>query len=346
MPTCGTNQEYACVYKQSGTQSTLNRYWTGSNTTQLMADYILGACSYFNLGGPWVLAIGEIEGGGSGNNWMQVVYPTAGNDFRNNFWTPNNVTSLSPTDAELKSINSLNAAWGAYWLSTMSTRSTTGYKAIGTLASSYNGWCSTSLCTPGTDITAYGWSVLFLAYGNKYKTLPTNHTFNGTQISIEEVGAPTTTTVYYSEPCTGAAGSCINVPSYGMYLSTLTFPRGRTSQSKQILLYANSPTDYVSGLGVDLYFVKNNINYGGTITQPQVTYDLNYAASAAQSQYIVVIGVGSSAASNLKARGLTAYSSYSAWSYGGFIDCGTGKTSTQAWTAARDNAVAANNAGF
>lgn len=345
MPTCGGNQEWACAYAHSGTKLTLNSYWTQGNPHYLMSDYILGACSYFNLGCPWVLAVGEMEDGGSGNNWMQVTYSTAGNDFRNNFWNPNNVTQLSPSDSELRSIDSLNAAWGAYWLSTRSTFGTTGYRAIGTLASAYNGWCSTSLCTPGTDITAYGWSVLFLAYGNGYKN-PTTHHFTGTQITIEQYGAPTTTTVYYSVPCSSAHGACINAPTYGMYLSNLSFPRGRNALGNQIVLFARTPTDYVSGLAVDLYFVRNNINYSGVITQPLVTYDVDYASRIVQSPYIVVIAVGSSAASALTARGITGYSSFSAWQPGGFIDCGTGRTSAQAWSCARDNAIAANNAGY
>ncbi|MCI7733729.1 MAG: hypothetical protein MSK39_02925 [Dysosmobacter sp.] len=319
------------------------KYWTANNDCKLMRDYINGACSQFNFAAPWMLAVGIMENGGTGSNWMQVTYGTARDTFVNDFWAPNNVTGeTAPSKSELETIDALNAVLSAYWMSLGSRSGKTNWEALGRLASAYNGW---GLASSNSGITAYGWSTLFLAYGKNYTNI-SSYKYQGAQYSAAGSNLPSNgiVTVYSTTPSPVGATS-IDVPEWTMTPSTLNYISGSNPDGKQIVLFANTDADYVSALNIVLHFYRNNIKYGGRITYPIVTRDINLATRIAKNYALAcVIAVGNSAYNALVSKNVTAYSTFSAYSTPGFV--GNTSTGKSAYVSARTSALAANSAGY
>lgn len=318
------------------------KYWTQDNAHLLMRDYIMGACSHFNIASPLLLGMGIMENGGTGNNWMQVTYSAAPSDFVTNFWSANNKTGeSSPTANELKQIDALNAVFSAYWLLKGSRSGKTNWEALGRLASAYNGWGAASA---NSGITAYGWSALFLAYGKSYSTI-SSYAYQGAQFSDKGTGLSSDTVSVYSTTPNPTGSKSIDVPTWSMVPKTASYFSGGNSAGKQIVLFAYTDSDYVSALNILLYFKRNSIKYGGVTTYPIVTRDLTLATNNAKySGLSCVIAVGNNAHLALKSAGLIAYSSFSNLKRPGYIGfTSTGKT---AYTDARTAAIAANNGGF
>ena len=318
-------------------------FWTQNNDYTLMRDYIIGACSYFNYPSPWMLGVGIMEEGTPGKNWMQLTVGDLYDSFISDFWNFNNKTEESvPTLAELEVIEALNAVAGTCWMTKQSRYGKSGWEALGMLAGGYNTW---KFADPGSGLTAYAWSTLFLAYGSKYTDV-TYRTYQGAQYSAKGTGLPSSglVKVYSSQPDT-TYGEMIDVPTWTMVPKTLSYFGGKNPNGKQIILFANGGMDYVSALNIVLYFKRKRIMYDGVITYPLVTSDADFAASNAKgTRNACVIAVGNNSYITLKNKGLTAYSSYPNLKFPGFIGgTATGKT---AYTDARTAAVAANNAGF
>jgi len=127
--------------------------------------------------------------------------------------------------------------------------------------------------------------------------------------------------------------------------STLNYISGSNPDGKQIVLFANTDADYVSALNIVLHFYRNNIKYGGRITYPIVTRDINLATRIAKNYALAcVIAVGNSAYNALVSKNVTAYSTFSAYSTPGFV--GNTSTGKSAYVSARTSALAANSAGY
>jgi len=66
-------QEWACAYTITGTaKSWPQTYWTQDTAHYMMSDHLIGAASWYGFDSPLFLVMGELEGGGSGSNWMQM----------------------------------------------------------------------------------------------------------------------------------------------------------------------------------------------------------------------------------------------------------------------------------
>ncbi|MGF0008609.1 hypothetical protein ACQRBP_14975 [Eubacteriales bacterium SGI.150] len=318
------------------------KYWTQDNAHLLMRDYIMGACSQFNIASPVMLGMGIMESGGTGSNWMQVTYSAAPSDFVSNFWDVHNKTGESaPTATELKQIDALNAVLSAYWLTKGSRGGKTNWEALGQLASAYNGWGAASA---NSGITAYGWSTLFLAYGKNYSSI-SSYTYQGAQYSDKGTGLSSDIVTVYSTTPNPTGAKSIDVPTWTMVPKTLSYFSGGNPNGKQIILFAYTDNDYVSALNILLHFKRKSIKYGGVITYPVVTRDLTLATNNAKNSGLsCVIAVGNNAHLALKGAGLTAYDSFSNLKRPGYIGfTSTGKT---AYTDALAAAIAANNGGF
>lgn len=341
------NMSLVTMYAISGTNPTTTKkqsavYWTQSKDYMLMRDYIIGACSYFDFASPWMLGVGIMESGGSGNNWMQLSSQTIPNDFINNFWSVHNVTGVTePAFDELKSIDALNAVCAAYWMTRQSRYQKNGWEALALLASGYNGWTALS-GTPGSSPTAYGWSTLFLAYGANYSTV-SSYKYQGAQVSVKGTGIPSNNivTVYSTMPNpTGPVKK--EVPTWTMNTQTLTSISGTNSNGKQIILFASVSMDYVSALTIDLYFKR----YIQNAICPLVTTDRALVTSIVKSanKNLCVIAVGDGAHSALAAEGLVGYDSLAHLKYPGYVS-GRG-VGVKAYSAALSLAINAHNAGY
>jgi hypothetical protein len=302
-----------------------------------MADYMVGACSRFNLYSGAGLALGVQEGGGTGNNWLQLG-SSAVSVFQS-LWAANNGTGQpTPSASQVDAIDSLNAAAGIYYLSTRGDCGYSNWQGLQARYSAYNGLCSGCSC-PYPQ--AYAWSCLFLAYGNGYGV--SGYTYDGAWYPASPSG---TQTKYHNSPC--GPGAYINPPTFSVSYGLRTIPLGSNSNGKQIVLLATENVDYVSSLQV-------NVNlYGSPYRQAMVTSDADFAARVTQNYSYVVVCVGGPAVTAINSSasrlGLqcVSFSSFSAWeaspSYG-YVNC-AGATRSQSYSEANTQTFDASQAGW
>lgn len=60
----------ACAYDEQSTTDTLVNYYAQGVAYKMMADYLAGIAAYSGIQTLLAMAIGELENGGPGNNWM------------------------------------------------------------------------------------------------------------------------------------------------------------------------------------------------------------------------------------------------------------------------------------
>lgn len=329
----------ACAYDATYSTDSIYLYYFGSSSIyyERMADYLVGAAAFQNIRPQIALALGDLESGGPGGNWLQLD-STAVSDFLT-YWSQHNNTGLTPpSSSKITSLDSLNAAAGVWWLQQKTNCGYSDWRGLISKCSSYNGICSACSCPYET---AYGWSALFLAFGSNYPV--SSYTYQGARYPT----GPSQTQNKYLNPNCGAAHS-ITVPSFSVSTTVRTTPYGRNANSKQIVLLAGVAGDYISCLQMNI-----NLQASG-VMEPVVTADATFAAQAAQHPRICVIAVGAQAVSNIQSAcsslGLTcnSYSSFSAWEAGGstgYINA-SGSTGTDSYNLGNSAASSAGSAGW
>jgi|GEM_PF-3283538 len=182
---------------------TLASYYGQSQRHRRMADYLVGACAYFNLQAAIGHAMGAIEDGVSSPqrwvetrplsaNWMQLSLPIIRDGFLQDYWQPNNATGLpAPDPDDVFRFDVLNAAVGIWYLCSLSPGSFgdggLSYKSAMFKAMQYNwgpeyAWpANKAVYKPekwgGTfKPSAYAWTMAFLAWGNGYAVPDTQYT--------------------------------------------------------------------------------------------------------------------------------------------------------------------------
>lgn len=296
---------YACAYNSEAVADTLATYYGQDAVYQRMADYLVGAASQFDLQSVMALAIGRLEGGGPGNNWLQLG-DFAATGFIENYWSRYNRTGLpAPTVAQVQRVDQVNAAAGIYWYVQGPDCGQTGWQALLSRSSAYNGVCT---CTCPYS-TAYGWSSLFFAFGREYSQIHSDAYF-GTHY----VTAPTgTQTAYLNQSC--GPGRDITVPPFATTRTLRDNPWGRNGQGRAIVLLAKTPGDFVSALQVDI----NQYNHG--YMAPVVTADAEFAVRSTLDLGVCVIAVGNQAVIEMELRaqelkiGVHAHANVASWRY-------------------------------
>jgi len=341
-----------CAYDHYTSTDTLATYFAIDARHQRMADYLVGSASAFNLENQLPMAIAAIEQGADYSpyyNWMQLSVGSAAQSFVNWYNASNQTGQAALTTTNVEYCDAINAAAGTYWLSQEGDCSRTDWTGAISQASSYNGTCG---CGCPID-TAYGWTAMFLAYGNGY-AIPAYTYVDG----YYPTGPTGTQTKYVTVNSSGACGgpSTIDPPVFTPTYETRSATYGANASGKQIAILTGSTVDYVSGLQVALDMfsqVNTNINTG-VWASPMVLMGTYYAARMTQNQSSnMVIVLGPSAKTGIdnacSALGLTcvAYSSYSAWASGsqpGYVDC-SGGTDQQNYSSAHNNAFTAAQTG-
>lgn len=264
---------YACAYGETDYGSTLASFYAQGAEWERMADYLVGSASQFNIRSPILLALGELEDGGPGNNWLQLD-STAIANFQT-YWAKYNATGVAtPTTAQVTAIDSVNAAGAGRWYTQQNDCGYTNWQGLLSRSSGYNSTCGCAC--PLT--TAYGWTSLFLGYGDQYDTVDTMD-----YVGAFYVTGPTDTQHRYLL-CGSSAD--LAVPGFSTTRITRTKPYGRNGSNLQIVLLTKDDTDYISALQVDI----NQYNSG--YVQPMVTDDALFAARSTQDFNICVIAVG------------------------------------------------------
>ena len=301
----------ACSYNGSAPSDKLATFYGQGESWALMADYLVGAASQFDIRSPIALAIGALEEGGVGTNWMQLE-PGTISDFQSEFWGPNNQTGQNPPSAsDIEAIDSLNAAAGIWWYLQKKKYCTdvSDWQALLSMSSAYNSICGCSC----PYATAYGWSSLFLAYGNDYTTVP-----NINYVGAYYVTGPTGTQTKYNNASCGPQNPDLEVPNFSTTRTQRVEPHGRNSNGKQIVLFTSrDDTSFVSALQANI-----NLRNAG-YTQPLVTADRDFAATSTQYRANCVVAVGASAVSDIETAltnmGLswTSFSDFAFWEASG-----------------------------
>ncbi len=332
----------ACSYNGSVPSDTIATFYGQGASWALMADYLVGAASYFDIRSPIPLAIGVLEDGGVGTNWMRLE-PGTISGFQSEFWEPNNQTGQStPSASDIEGTDSLNAAVGVWLYNQKRDYCTdvTDWQALLSMSSAYNSICG---CSCPYD-TAYGWSSLFLAYGNDYTSVP-----NADYVGAYYVTGPTGTQTKYNNASCGPANNNVAVPNFSTTRTQRVEPHGRNSNGKQIVLFTSrDSTSFVSALQANL-----NLRNAG-YTQPLVSADRNFAATSTQYRANCVVAVGATAVSDIEAAcssmGLSceSFSDFASWeasSNYGFINA-DGSTAADTYSLTNTAASQATNAGW
>jgi hypothetical protein len=153
---------------------------------------------------------------------------------------------------------------------------------------------------------AYGWSALFLAYGNSYQISSVQYS------NAYYTTSPTGTQDKFLNPNCGA-GIALPVPAFSVGAAIRSNPYGRNQNGKQIVLYAPDSVDYVSGMQIAINFYSD-IRY-----MPVVTADADFAARSTQDPTVCVIAIGKAAGTRINnaasSLGLSveSFSNYSTW---------------------------------
>lgn len=265
-----------CSYGEYSPGPALATYYAQTGAEyQRMADYLVGSASHFNIRSPILLALGELETQGFGNNWM-ALDGTAMSKFQT-YWTNNNATGVAtPTTTQVAAIDSVNAAGAGFWYTQQNNCNYTDWHGLLSRSSAYNTVCLGCSC-PYT--TAYGWSSLFLAYGDQYDTVDTMD-----YVGAFYVTGPTGDQARYL--LCGTKSKTIPVPTFSTTRITRETPYGRNAANLQIVLLTKDAIDYISALQVNI-----NLYNGGNV-QPMVTDDALFAANSTQDSDICVIAVG------------------------------------------------------
>ncbi|MHB1684403.1 MAG: hypothetical protein ACYCYO_16510 [Bacilli bacterium] len=331
----------ACAYDEQSTTDTLVNYYAQGGY-KMMADYLVGSSAYFGIQSLLALAIGELENGGPGGNWMQLSTGTGGPiaSFQS-FWSSHNFTGQpTPSTTQIEDFDAINAAAGVFWLHSKYNCGYSNWQGALSQASGYNGNCGCS-CPYST---AYGYSALFLAYGENYQV--SSYNYQGAQYPTSPTG--TSQTKYLSPSCGPAAP--ITVPTITVGAAVRSNPYGRNSNGKQIVLLAKDNADYISALQISMNLIPGY--------QPVVTGDAAFAARSTQySSTVCVIAAGGPSATQLEyqcsALGLscTSATSFSEWeTYANsgspaFINA-TGQIAADSYNLANSAASQAQNAGW
>jgi hypothetical protein len=322
----------ACSYLETGTTPTLASFYAQDATYQRMADFLVHAASHFGIRAGVALAVGDLENNGAGNNWMGLG-SDAVSDFQT-FWDDNNGPGTSaPTADQISAIDSLNAAVGIYYLVDIKSNCDyTNWQGILSKCSAYNGICG----CPCPYSTAYGWSSLFLAYGENYATI-SDYAYNDAYYPTAPTGSQTSYRGC-NEPAT------LEVPDFGITYGLRTTPYGRNSNGRQIVLLGRSAVDYVSCLQIDINL------YSTPYDQPVTTGDSDFAAGCAQDRTICTICVGEDAVTDIMAAcpTCTSYPTFAAWKAGsdpGFVNA-AGANRTDSYDMGNTAATAASEAGW
>lgn len=182
---------------------TLANYYGQTQRHRRMADYIAGACAYFNLQAAVGHAMAAIEDGMSSPkkwvedrspsaNWMQLSLPIIRDGFLRDYWQPNNATGLpNPDPDDVFRFDVLNAVAGIWYLCSLSPGDFRdegrSYKSAMFKAMQYNwgpeySWPADKAAYKpqnwgGTfKPSAYAWTMAFLAWGNGYAAPDTRYT--------------------------------------------------------------------------------------------------------------------------------------------------------------------------
>lgn len=166
-------------------------------------------------------------------------------------------------------------------------------------------------------------------------------------------GGEPTQKKYLNPKCKADAPGQITVPNFTPTYAKQKAPYGRRDiTGKQFVILARSDRDYISALGVALHLKRERSN---TIMSPVITADTYFACdsmkTANTSRNVCVIVLGDAAKQDVNIVFPTAYSysSYSAWAAGradGYINAATSSDHATNWRKARDEGLAAYDAGF
>ena len=274
-----------------------------------MADFLVGASAFRDIDSLLSLAIAGIEEGGPGGNWMQLGNGAI-SSFQTYWGNHNNTGQPTPTTSQIESLDSVNAAAGVWWLAGESDCGYTDWEGAISKCSRYNGTCG---CACPVE-TAYGWTALFLAYGDAYQV--SSFAYRGSHYPISPTG---TQSKYASVDATGKCypSGYVNSPGFNVGTNVYATPYGRNG--KQIVLLAGNGVDgdYVSCLQINI-----NLQSSGYM-EAEVTGDATFAAHSTQDSSVCVIAVGAQAVTNINNAcanlGLSckSYSSFSQWQSGG-----------------------------
>ncbi len=265
-----------CSYGEYSPGPALATYYAQGAEYQRMADYLVGSASHFNIRSPILLALGELERHGPGNNWLALGTGVGGAmaTFQT-YWTNNNATGIAtPTTAQIAAIDSVNAAGAGLWY-IQPNACASNWKGLRSRSSSYNGNCKCAC----PYATAYGWSSLFLAYGDQYDTVDTMD-----YVGAFYVTGPTGDQARYL--LCGSLATTLPVPTFSTTRITRNTPYGRNAANLQIVLLTKDAIDYISALQVNI-----NLYNGGNV-QPLVTDDALFAANSTQDFDVCVIAIG------------------------------------------------------
>lgn len=198
-----TGAVIACRWNgKSDKTRTLASYYDQSQRHRRMADYLAGACAYFNLQAAIGHATGAIEDGVSrpqewvenrppSANWMQLSLPLIRDGFLRDYWRPNNATGLPDPDADdVFRLDVLNAVAGIWYLCSLSPGNFgdggLSYKSAMFKAMQYNWGPEYAWPADKADYkpakwgdtfkpSAYAWTMAFLAWGNGYAVPDTQY---------------------------------------------------------------------------------------------------------------------------------------------------------------------------
>lgn len=333
-----------------------------ANRHRRMLDYLTGTCAWFGWQGVVGHALAAIEDGvnNSTDGWLQLISSTR-QAFIDNYWTPNNASGLTPSASEIGQWDVLNAAAGLWYFNSLDSASFgKSYQAVQWKATQYNfgptnvpSGCQPS--SPSYAPSAYAWTLSFLAWGDDYASV--SDASYGHATSPQRYARRVTDTgsqnKYLNPSCSGATQ--LTKPGFVPSYTLLTSPHGRRSTNKQFVILARHAISYISSLAVALHIKRTFTDS----VAPVVTADTYFAVDCMKHQSgnqngnrdVCVIVLGSSAKQDVQNvyPGATAYSSFSAWSNGsadGYINAADGSTNNANFVKARDEGVAAYNAGY
>ncbi len=114
-------------------------YSSGGTAYAYEADFLWGACSFFNIPSMIALAQAIQEGGGPGDNWMQLLSTTI-DEFASDFMTStNNQTGVSFNTDDAVSADSINAVVAMWRLRrNLNETSYSGHNALLAALNAYN----------------------------------------------------------------------------------------------------------------------------------------------------------------------------------------------------------------
>ena len=305
----------------SSCESTIYTYYGGGSsrprTTQAarMVDYVWGASSLWDTPAMPGLGIPIQEGGGSGNNWMQVL---SGASKFESFMSTYNVTGVTFDDSTIDSCDAVNAMAALYYLHYLFDNDP--YSGNEGLRWALNAYEAGSGQTPVELLTqgGYGYSVLFKAFGNTYSSAD-GLSYIGAYMATDpsgdqyETGWGTTSTSQLPTPGFPVPSAQYHVP-WGSDSST---------EERRILLFVANDTATASAA-----IICQNFNQASYPVFPVVLSDVAFAAnSASKGLTYCVIAVGTAAVTALSQQdsSLHQYTDFSNWegqaSGAGFIAC-------------------------